>query len=939
MKKEDIKRIAEVAKAHGKKILEHWLPGGKIEGDGKEYAVKNPHRQDNKIGSLKINVASGRGKDFATDEAFGDFVAVVAFAQRCDMSQAASDLASFIGMNLNTNEPHKAAAEVLRMAAESRAIMPVPNTAPPPPVAHPKRGIPSVQHVYRDAEGGLLGYIFRFEATPPKFPKKDFYPLTLWDDGTKSEWRWKSFLTPRPLYGLDLLAEYPDVPVVVVEGEKAADAGRKLSSSQIFITWPGGSSAVGMVDFKPLIGRHLVLWPDNDEPGIKAMQKAAAAAGKAGAASCRFLNLEAIARLAPGPNTTLVDRLGDMPVGWDCADALAEDWSAAHFAAFMARDDALHDSLDTEADFGSGAVEVQPDKELDGNYALDESGLHYLEAEKEGGRRKIRICAPLSIPALARDGDGGSWSPVLEFRDRDKLQRREIIPFKMFVGDGTDGVKQLADLGLEIASGRQSLDRLKGYIVSQKPERRARLVDQSGWHGNAYLFPEGAIGETDETLLYKGSRRALGVFSKSGNLKDWQDSIGQKAVGNERLMFVLSVAFAGPLLKPCGAGNMAFHLVGDSSIGKSGGLTAAGSVWGSSENQVHTWRQTSNALEYTAAQHNDALLILDELKEVAAKEAGSIAYMLSNAKGKGRAHHAGGLRESTAWNIAMLSSGELGLGDHLASAGEKRYAGQEVRFIELAADSGKGAGMWSSLHGLAGGKEFTDALKRSATKFYGTAGRAFIGQLVKHLSDIRKRWNQHDQAFSASYKPDNAGGQVMRVLSSFSLAAFAGEMAAEFGVVPWDKGAASDAASALFAEWLKERPSIGNSEEAQIIAHVRNVLERTWQSRFVDWHRVTESEDVDLSRMAAVHESLGFRKRETSWQSDQPTYLFYIGRSQFQSEFAAKGGFKPKRVAAVLKARGVLRCDADSTTLKETLPNGDPRSYCIIGSSLWAQNI
>jgi hypothetical protein len=40
-------------------------------------------------------------------------------------------------------------------------------------------------------------------------------------------------------------------------------------------------------------------------------------------------------------------------------------------------------------------------------------------------------------------------------------------------------------------------------------------------------------------------------------------------------------------------------------------------------------------------------------------------------------------------------------------------------------------------------------------------------------------------------------------------------------------------------------------------------------------------------------------------------------------------------VAAVLKAHGILKCDPDATTLKETLPNGDPRSYCIIGGKLW----
>jgi len=419
-------------------------------------------------------------------------------------------------------------------------------------------------------------------------------------------------------------------------------------------------------------------------------------------------------------------------------------------------------------------------------------------------------------------------------------------------------------------------------------------------------------------------------------LADWQTNIAHNANGNPRLMFCVAVAFSGPLLKVIGASSAIFHLSGDSSIGKSGALTAAGSVWGSTEAQVHSWRQTSNALEYTAAIHNDSLLILDELKEVDPKEAAAIVYMLSNAQGKGRAHHAGGLREVTSWRIAGLSSGELGMGDHLATAGQKHHAGQMVRFMEIAADAGKGHGMWNHVGGLIeGGKAFTDVLKKMARRYYGTAGRAFVTELCKRVDSIPALWRQHDLAFAEDYKPTNAGGQVLRVMAAFSLVAFAGELAAQWQIVPWPQGAATAAAGGLFDEWAQERPSKGNSEDGQIIAHVRGVLERTWQSKFVDWHRSTEDR-ADLSRMAAVHDSLGFRKRDVPFDEHNPSYIFYITRARFAEEFAAKGGFKPKRVAALLKTRGVLNCDPDSTTLRETLPNGDPRSYCILGSKIWA---
>lgn len=511
----------------------------------------------------------------------------------------------------------------------------------------------------------------------------------------------------------------------------------------------------------------------------------------------------------------------------------------------------------------------------------------------------------------------------------------------------------LSDCGLFIEPGRAALDRLKMYVASARPERRARLLDSVGWHEGAYLLPDSVIGETTETLLFRGGYRALGVFLPKGKLQQWQDRIARLAIGNHRLMFVLSVALAGPLLRLTGGASCAFHLVGDSSLGKSGALIAAGSVWGDPSRTVHSWRATDNALEYVAAQHNDGLLILDELKEVDPRQAGQVAYMLSNSQGKNRAHHSGGLREAITWRVAVLSSGELGLADHLAQAGQKIHAGQEVRFIELPADAGQQRGMWDELHGLGSGGAFTDAIKDAATKYYGTPARAFIEALAMRTNEVLPTAENVRRFFADQFVPSNAGGQVRRVASAFALVAAAGELASKWQICPWPKGAALNAAGQLFSDWLALRPTAGNLEDARILAHVRETLERHWMGRFIDWHRVSEP-GADLSRMAAVHEALGFRRDmarsngELARQYAEATgaeppeekqraadFHFYVMRQRFKQEFCAAGGFGVKRVSSLLRERGILRCDKDGATYRETLPNGDRRSYVIIASRLW----
>lgn len=929
-----IQRIADHAKPHGLTILEHFLPGGKKA--GKEYQVRNPHRTDEHLGNLSIEVASGKGGDFATGETFGDYVAVVAFATRAaTMSDAAETLACFL--NISTSAP--AAAPPKGTTATWTPVMPVPENAPPPPKAHPRRGRPSATHAYHAADGRVIGYVCRWEAKGEQ--RKEFSPLT-WcvNQRGQGEWRWQGWTPKRPLYGLDLVDARPVALVIVVEGEKAADAARSLLPEFVAVTWPNGAASVDKADFLPLAGRDVILWPDHDDAGTKAMQDAAQAIKKAGAKSVRFVDRAVFAKRAISKQGQMVKRPGELPAGWDAADAQAEGWTTETLGRVIV--ETLVDRLERDAHAADGEAEATDASEESavpkqeaataGPYVVDEAlGLFYVEQDKDGKVRQTRVCGVLKIEALARDSEGAGWAPVLEFRDRDGRTCQEVIPYRLFLGQGIDGLKLLADLGLEIEPTTRALDLLRRYVVGAKPPRRARRVSTTGWHGSNFVFPDGAIGEADEVLLFDGSRRAEGVYAPAGKLAQWQANIASRAVGNPMLMLLLSLSFAGPLLKPLGLAGFALHLVGDSSTGKTAGLAAAGSTWGPTEAQVKSWRSTSNALEHTCALHNHTLLCLDEFREVDPKDATPITYMIANGRGKGRAHHAGGLRESPAWAIVMLSSGELGLGDHIAAAGQKQYAGQEVRFIELDADAGARLGMWNDVGAsVEGGKGFSDALKRAAMRYHGTAGHAFIGHCCKHYDELPGLWRAHEARFAQRYKPQEAAGQVIRVMTAFSLIGFAGELAARWGVTTWNEGDALQAAGAMFDKWRRARPTQGNSEEGQILAHVRNLMERSWHSKFHEWDRVDK--EADLSRTPSIIEPLGFRKVRNATAND---YFFYVTRGRFEAEFAQKAGFKTRRVAAVLKTHGILRCDDESTTYKETLPNGDPRSYCLIGSVLW----
>ena len=126
---------------------------------------------------------------------------------------------------------------------------------------------------YRDAIGRLLFYVCRFTKTD--FSGKLYRKLAYFGptEGWRLETKNYQIPTPWPLYGLKELLTRQNDPVLVVEGEKACEAARKLLPQYVVIAWPGGAQAVGQVDWSPLRGRKVTLWPDNDKPGLDGMQR------------------------------------------------------------------------------------------------------------------------------------------------------------------------------------------------------------------------------------------------------------------------------------------------------------------------------------------------------------------------------------------------------------------------------------------------------------------------------------------------------------------------------------------------------------------------------------------------------------------------------------------------------------------------------------------
>ncbi len=594
-----------------------------------------------------------------------------------------------------------------------------------------------------------------------------------------------------------------------------------------------------------------------------------------------------------------VPRDGDIPNGWDLANALADGWTP-DLVAEARTDPAFFEPYPNAAE-RDGTLNTEKQTE-DRQFRAGQDGVRRLvERENKTTGETISewvwICSSLEVIAETRDIDGENWGRLLAITDRDDARHEWALPMEMLAGSGEEYRRRLLSQGLTMAPGRFARDALHQLLSTTRPPSKARCVTRVGWHGEAFVLPDETLGDTrGERVLLQTVGVLDHAFRVRGSLEDWQKHVARLAAGNSRLLFALSTAFAAPLLQLTGAESGGVHYRGASSIGKTTALLIAGSVWGGGtlKGYVRQWRATDNGLEAVAQAHSDALLCLDELSQIDAKAAGQAAYMLANEVGKSRAGRGGEGRRPAEWRVLFLSSGEIGLADKLAEDGRVRKiaAGQQVRVIDIPADAGVGLGLFENIHGFETADAFARHLKQATAENYGVVARAFITQLTADLADIQGAIAGFKAEFVGTQCPSEADGQVSRVADRFGLVAAAGELATTLGIAPWERGDAFDASARCFQAWLDGRGGVEPAEVTAGIAQVRKFIEQHGEGRFALWGFDSDEGRTTINRA-------GFRKSDGNGAVE-----YYVLPEVWRSEVCA--GFDAGALAHTLMERGLL---------------------------------
>ena len=226
------------------------------------------------------------------------------------------------------------------------------------------------------------------------------------------------------------------------------------------------------------------------------------------------------------------------------------------------------------------------------------------------------------------------------------------------------------------------------------------------------------------------------------------------------------------------------------------------------------------------------------------------------------------------------------------------------------------------------------------------AGRAFLSRLVATRTANADAFYQCvkglRQQFIADHLPAGSDGQVRSVAGRFGVVAAAGELATEWGILPWEIGEATQAAAICFQAWLTERGGIGAGEVQAAIRQVRAFFEQHGTSRFPEirdgvahpsspsWRQKLNLDPPEdhIDEMRTLNRC-GWRRHDKARAGS-----FYVLPEAWKSEVCR--GMDGEVAAKALADRRLLKREGKNLTCKVTIPETrtPPRlcgQWCVAG--------
>lgn len=600
VKLEEIKNIARIALDRWETVAAAIDPGYEL--CGNEVVMLNPRTGDRTRKNFTFNRTSGVWKDFAEANAAGaDLVSLWAYAKdHAYQGTAAANLAAVLGVG---SESIPSTPD--RPRQEKAPLSPVPTEAVDaiPRFLDWARRCRQATGEYwqvKDQEGRLL--LLRVRLVPLEKNKKEVRPFS-WS-AEKGQWRAGGDFMPW-LYGLDRLATAPMAPVLIVEGEKTADAAARLFPDLVALGFMGTSSA-RKVDLTPLRGREVILWPDADTTGIDAARTLAARLHQEGN-PVRLVELpEAVMAWSKPGNAG--------PGGWDLAD---EPPARVELSQILEAAQPWRGVSDAPEQLGEKPLPTRV-----GPYSIHKGCM-----AKDKDSEPSPLC---NFTARIREElvlDDGEVERTMFVIDGARMDGRPFqkIQVDASVFSGLGWVMSYWGASAIINAGTAIKDSLRAAIQNLSMPKERKAFTHTGWrkagetwcflHAGGAIGPDGPVEGIETALDAKLARYALPAPLEGPALAQaFRSSMGILDLGP---VSVTAPVWLAPFRASLGECPFSIHLSGSKGQGKSELAGIAAGHFGVSlaaDAPLDGWESTATALGLATFYAKDVLGVIDDFR-------------------------------------------------------------------------------------------------------------------------------------------------------------------------------------------------------------------------------------------------------------------------------------------------------------------------------------
>lgn len=419
-------------------------------------------------------------------------------------------------------------------------------------------------------------------------------------------------------------------------------------------------------------------------------------------------------------------------------------------------------------------------------YKIKGGTIH--QADEEGD---VPLCQAFDVIGNSSnmDGDAGA-GVIIAFVNRFGIEVELTLDARELIQDkGGDIIGRMADAAMQLyVDGKHSRDRFLSFLRRIRATRRIPTSPRPGWLRDRAGKVTGFLCPTGEFIAAGGdpvrlhSDATVQDTRPMGSMEGWKQA-ASAAMNTENFYWTLGIAagFVGPLMGLVGGEPCGFYLSGKTSLGKSQAGVLAVSAWGATSDKrglFFSGSMTANAVEDIATMATGATFALDEIGAMQnVKDLGSILFGLSTGAGKARkAGRGAGLAASAEFQTFVLLTYEHPLRATIESAGGVYKDGLSVRFPNV-----------SVADGVTVDESTMDAIKACARNF-GHAGPAFVQWLIaKGYQERPEALQERLAELVTEIVGAGAPSALRRAGRVFALAALAGELAAEAGLIDGGK--------------------------------------------------------------------------------------------------------------------------------------------------------